>query len=305
MKNTQRYLTLAGITLILFFVSCDNNSGEEPCFICPADFSLIDYEPAWSPDGEWIAFMHGDTIPEKRGLYLISPAGNAIKQIGQGIFENLSWSPDGQWIAFSRNAQIWKMKTNGDSLEQLTFEGRNFFPTWSPDGQWIAFDAFIENQTSLYAIWRIEYDGNNKAVVAYSPNEAAIRMPHWNGNTIVHIRYLKGIFSSEIFSMDSNGEEVKRLTHNEATDYYPKLSVNNRIAFSSQSRNEPYFQIWTMDADGSNLKQLTDTQTYYNSDWSPDGKHIVYTDSRRENGRLWVMDENGGNKRQLTFEHYF
>lgn len=56
-----------------------------------------------------------------------------------------------------------------------------------------------------------------------------------------------------------------------------------------------------MDVDGSELKQLTNTQGY-SCDWSPDGNYIVYTDSRRENGRLWLMHADGSNKRQLTFE---
>lgn len=59
-----------------------------------------------------------------------------------------------------------------------------------------------------------------------------------------------------------------------------------------------------MNADGSDLKQLTNTQAY-SCDWSPDGTHIVYTDSRAGNGRLWIMEENGSNKRQLTFERHF
>ncbi|OQY27350.1 MAG: hypothetical protein B6244_10840 [Candidatus Cloacimonetes bacterium 4572_55] len=50
------------------------------------------------------------------------------------------WSPDGQWLAFMMNAQIYKVKADGDSLTQLTHEGRNFFPDWGPDGQWIAYD---------------------------------------------------------------------------------------------------------------------------------------------------------------------
>jgi TolB protein len=284
--------------------SCITEDFEDPCFICPIDFSLIDYEPAWSPNGEWIAFVHADSAPGKSGIYLVSPDGQKIQQWHEQFAEGPARSPDGQWIAFSQNAQIWKKKIDGDSLEQLTFEVRNFFPAWSPDGLWIAFDAFIKDKTSLYAVWKMESNGDNKTLIANTPEEGAVRMPYWLNNKIIHIRYLKGVYSSEVFSMGHDGENLKRLTYNEATDYYPKLSRNTgKIVFSSQP-GDGWPQIWTINADGSDLKQLTDTQGY-SCDWSPDGNYIVYTDSRGENGRLWIMDADGNNKRQLTFDDHF
>ena len=75
------------------------------------------------------------------------------------------------------------------------------------------------------------------------------------------------------------------------------------LVFTSQS-TDGWPQIWTINADGSDSKQLTDTQGY-SCDWSQDGRYIVYTDSRGENGRLWIMDADGNNKRQLTFEYLF
>lgn len=59
-----------------------------------------------------------------------------------------------------------------------------------------------------------------------------------------------------------------------------------------------------MKADGTDLKQLTNTQGY-SCDWSPDGSKIVYTDSRAVNGRLWIMNADGSNKDQLTFATFF
>ena len=60
-----------------------------------------------------------------------------------------------------------------------------------------------------------------------------------------------------------------------------------------------------MDADGSNLKQLTQ-KGGTSPAWSPDGSQIVYTrynfaEFSEESGHLWIMDSNGENKRQLTF----
>jgi len=279
--------------------SCDNCPPTED----PIDFKHIDYEPAWSSDGEWIAFYHSDSV--NSGIYLISPDGENLREWHSGIPETPSWSPDSKWIAFSEGNQIWKKKIDGDSLTQLTFEGRNFFPSWSPDGNWIAFDGWIPDVMKVYGIFKMDINGDAKILFGYSANVGAMRMPYWeNDSTIVHIRYSQQFSStSEIFSMDTSGGNELRLTFNNTTDYYPKFS-NNKIAFTSMSDIVFETGIWIMNDDGSNQKRLTDTQAYGCS-WSPDGKYIVYTDARNTNGRLWIMDEDGSNKRQLTFKHHF
>jgi Tol biopolymer transport system component len=61
-----------------------------------------------------------------------------------------------------------------------------------------------------------------------------------------------------------------------------------------------YSRIWAMNAEGSNLIQLTNDLAY-NCTWSRDGSKTVYNDSRGSNGRLWIMNADGSDKSQLTF----
>lgn len=101
--------------------------------------------------------------------------------------------------------------------------------------------------------------------------------------------------------MNDDGSEPIRLTNNSATDNYPRYSVvNKRIIFTSHLQNG-YPQICVMNTDGTNQQQLTQTGGY-TSDWSPDGKSVVYTDSRAAIGRLWLMNADGNGKHQLTFK---
>lgn len=290
--------------LLYFLYACNNNGPTDPCIDCP-NFRVTDFEPAWSPDGNTIAYVHGDTIPEVTGIYLINSDGTnkRLWYAGRSVYSP-SWSPDGEWIAFSDGAQVYKRKLNGDSLIQLTFEGRNFFPDWSSDGKWITYDSNKDSPNGMNFIWLMKFDGSGKERMAYDPASGEIRMPNWSpdGKKIVHQKYI-GIGSPEIFAMDSFGNNTIRLTYDEKFDSYPKYSPDgNKIAFTSYPQGlASQTQIWLMNADGTNKRQLTTTQGYTCS-WSPDGEWIVYTDSRAVSGRLWIMRKDGTDKRQLTFD---
>lgn len=108
----------------------DPISPQPPCIICLPGFRATDFQPAWSPDGKTIAYIHGDTTFESTGIYLIDTNGtNKRILFSSPSAYSPTWSPDGEWIAFSDNAQIYKIKVNGDSLTQLTKFGNNFFPS--------------------------------------------------------------------------------------------------------------------------------------------------------------------------------
>lgn len=307
--DTQIYTTLKILYLYLalsFLYACnDNDNGTtEPCLDCPIDFRLTDFEPAWSPDGNTIAYVHGNTVSGKTGIYLINPDGTnkRLWYASRGAYAP-SWSPDGQWIAFYDEAQIYKRKLNGDSLTQLTFEGRNFFPAWSPDGKWIVYDSNFNDPIGANVIWKMLADGSRKIDISLH-EVGEWRMSNWSpdGKRIVHQRYV-GVGTPEIVTMDTSGSDETRLTFNEQFDAYPKYSSDGtKIAFTSYPQGlASETQIWVMEADGSNRKQLTTTQGY-TCDWSPDGEWIVYTDSRAVSGRLWIMRKDGSDKRQLTFD---
>ena len=85
----------------------------------------IDSEPAWSPDGKQIAFIHGSSEPRVSGIYLIEANGNNRHQIHTGTAGGLSWSPDGEWIVYTETydtGRLWLMRPDGSEKRQLTYE---------------------------------------------------------------------------------------------------------------------------------------------------------------------------------------
>jgi len=288
---------------LLWSFSCGPSSPGDVVKPPRRPYPEIDRFPSWSPDGKTIAYFHlGVTRVDPRGGFWVDYDSTGIWLINSDGTENRlffkggdtpSWSPDGRWLAFSLGAQIYKITVNGDSLTQLTFEGRNFFPKWSPDGERIAYrrstpegGVYIMDAWGTYHRRVIEWGGYASWV-----NESQILFRKggiWISDTLGQNRVL-------LLSEDEIGAVEIRS---------PSLSPDgSKIIFSAWKEGQP-LQVWIMNADGSNPKELT-TEGGKDPCWSPDGTRIVYVryNSREfssSNGRLWIMDSNGANRVQLT-----
>ena len=117
--------------------------------------------------------------------------------------------------------------------------------------------------------------------------------------------------NGDIYVMDGDGSNQRRVTVNPARDEYPAWSPDGKkIAFVSNRNNvnKDHKQIWAIDADGKNPIRLTDGLVDSYPDWSPDGTKIVYDahlhpeEHHVAPAGITVMDADGNNKRLLTRE---
>lgn len=290
----------------------DGNHAEPPTTVYPQ----IDDCPCFSPDGNSIVYHHYhmkyilssgvynyDT--DSTGIWFVDADGSNPRMFLQGG-DLPDWSPDGEWIAFVCPAKnIWKIKSNGDSLTQLTSGRRTFFPDWSPDGTKIAYDQSIATAGHPSGIWIMNADGSNDHWVLHG------NFPEWSpeGKKILYCGYLDP-GTGGIYIADTNGSNIEPLLLEEELDSmdlrYPAWSPDGlKIAFSSQAMGKAP-QIWVMNADGSNPQQLT-TKGGITPAWSLCGEKIVYSQydcwvyNPKENGTLWIMNADGTSKCQLTF----
>lgn len=111
----------------------------------------------------------------------------------------------------------------------------------------------------------------------------------------------------EIYVMNADGTGQKRLTENATEDSLPVWSPDGtKIAFNSR-RLDPNADIMVMDADGSNVVNLTNAVAPAAEDaspaWSPNGKKIAFH-SRRDapagNIEIYVMNADGSSQTRLT-----
>lgn len=103
------------------------------------------YAPAWSPDGQFVAFLGGS-----RGfaeLYVVSASGGRARRIETSVdgiargVTGFAWAPDGRRIAYTSRSGPAQEEIRIVDLERGTarWVSTGYAPAWSPDGARLAF----------------------------------------------------------------------------------------------------------------------------------------------------------------------
>ena len=107
----------------------------------------------------------------------------------------------------------------------------------------------------------------------------------------------------EIYIMEQDGSNQRKLTSNESADNYPVVSPDGRMILF-QSERDGNEEVYVMNLDGTDQQRLTNSASADRlPTWSPDGTQIAFVSERSGNHNLHIMDADGGSERQLTFDN--
>ena len=271
----------------------------------------IDFEPSWSPDGSKIAFVSNRDGDNE--IYVMNPDGSGPTQITDNANDDLepAWSPDGLKIAFASNRHgglhaIYIMNADGSAPVRVT--NANLFderPSWSSDGTQLAFQRDPGGAGSNSEIFVMNADGSGQMNITNNPAFDAYAAWQWipvvqSQSKAIAFATNRDGGSLEIYTMNSDGSGLTRLTNNSAHDWWPAWSPDGaKIAFTTQRNGND--DIYVMNADGSAQTRLTTSQADDSRPaWSPDGAKIAFKSTRDGNTEIYVMNADGSGQTRLT-----
>jgi Tol biopolymer transport system component len=236
------------------------------------------------------------------------------------------WSPDAMHIAFSDGRNIFIVDVDGSDLVQLTAYDDPLLPrianiSWSTDGKTIAATLYYDNSDdNNYWIRLIDVETTDEHDITSGDYSDGFYGISWspNGDFIVFTSNREGFVSGAtgLYVLNLETGSVSSLTDISSRvrfDRYPSWSPDGlQIAFVSENYDDGGWDIYLIDADGSNLQRLTNSENAPEVsglifggtiDWSPDGDKIVFTaciNPYPEGCELFTIDVDGQNLTQIT-----
>jgi Tol biopolymer transport system component/serine/threonine protein kinase len=268
--------------------------------------------PAWSPDGQRLAFMGPD------GIYIVAALGGAadraVTEPGHALLTP-SWSPDGEALVYADDRGIWTRALAGGEPQMLVAARAAHSPVFSPDGKWIAF--VDENATYIGDVGNIAPSAI--AVVAANGGEprqltTATRMhasPRWSpdGRSILFVSDIGGVRDIYQLALSRSIEPIGEPTRLTTGINAYSLSLTgdaSRLAYSTLSLRS---NVWvapvsaTATTAASEARQLTTGgQVIEAMDISADGAWLLYDSNRLGNQDIFKQSLSGGEPVALTRE---
>ena len=276
--------------------------------------------PAWSPDGQNVAFRRCDATdcaivlapalggPGRELLTWKGPAG-----LGSQTFGGVSWSPDGRWLAVSHAGskgfpfRVALLSPETLETRPLTSPGElmigDVLPAFSPDGDSVAFFRFPDYmrgelwvkpladgparqlttgnyQSAFGAAW--SQDGDRIALSGASGFHARIQWIPREGGVPQPVPSL-----GEGITYPATTRNARRLAY---SFLHPRISKLHRIpgprAPGPRASADVLYQ---------------SSREFFGPDYSPDGRQIALGSHEAGHQEIWVRDADGRNPRQLTF----
>ena len=284
------------------------------------DSAADESQPAFSPDGERIAFR---SEREPAGVYVMGATGENVRLVVEGGYHP-SWSPDGKDIAYSlRGRDAPDVRNNVPSkilvvnlasgARRLLCEMDAMQPAWSPHGTRIAF-WFMSEAAGRSDVATVPSAGGEPVVI--TKDATTNWSPVWShdGKYLYYVSDKSGNMS--FWRVRVEEETGRVLSEPEAVVTPSKFS--RHLGFSRDGRRMIYVQtdnqanIQVADFDARTEKVVGEPRWVTRGDrvvirpeLSPDGRQFLMRVPRRTQDDIALVSRDGTNWRDLTDDKYF
>ena len=257
-------------------------------------------QPTWSPDGKFIAYWFYPPSVGRCDIGIVPMDGGEPTIITKDGTKNWNpvWSPDGRYLYFASDrggtmsfwrAEIADGRIAADPVPVVTPAKYSCHLSFSRDGKRMAFVS-MENRSNIQTVG---FDPESEKTIGeptwVTQGDREVIRPELSPDGTQFVYQLSRRTQDDIVIIDRNGAPVRDLTDDAAFDRYPHWSPDGRrIAFVSDRSG--VYEVWTINADGTDLKQVTFTGKSGTSFpiWSPDGQRLLF----RATPRNYIVDLN-------------